>query len=392
MFYNSIAANARGGSHETGKFTCGFETGFIYPAMKSMKNFCQKILVFSFVLSVGVVAEIAAQTPQEIVSRRNSPFSPNPKRKDKKQEETRQIARIAQNSGLQTDEVKFAQTDFTQTETAEKNEPENLPATVEGKTAENVRRNVAVNALPTEIYRVGAGDVLDIRILNSPANGSTLFTVLEDGTIDYPLAGGEPVNVKDLTPAEIEILLAERVKLYEKPEISVTVRDYASHKISVLGLVERPGNKALRREAVPLYVILAEAIPLAGAEKVMIERGADRENVTVALADSETLIYPGDLVRVLGSEGKVESAQMKFYYIGGEIVSPGQKDFHDGITLTQAILASGGTRKASVRKVTLRRRNAEGLLKTTEFDLKAIKVGKIPDPQLEAGDIIEIGN
>src|SRR5678816_1308224 len=44
--------------------------------------------------------------------------------------------------------------------------------------------------LLTEIYRVGFGDVLDIRIFNSPNNRSTLFTVMPSGAIDLPVGGG----------------------------------------------------------------------------------------------------------------------------------------------------------------------------------------------------------
>jgi len=40
------------------------------------------------------------------------------------------------------------------------------------------------------IYRIGIGDVLDVRLSKVTPNRSTLFTVTEDGLIDFPLAGG----------------------------------------------------------------------------------------------------------------------------------------------------------------------------------------------------------
>src|SRR5438045_349393 len=45
-------------------------------------------------------------------------------------------------------------------------------------------------AMSTTTYRVGAGDVLDIRLPNTPARESTLFTVLQNGTVEYPLLNG----------------------------------------------------------------------------------------------------------------------------------------------------------------------------------------------------------
>lgn len=338
-----------------------------------MRKYLQNIfaVAVAFICLIGAV-ELAAQTTPKAGGKRNSPFAPNPKSRI---ETAKQPAETTP-----AGDVRFVET----SNPVEKNQ------TIANKTREIAKRKSVTSVSPTEIYRVGAGDVLDIKILNSPANASTLFTVLEGGTIDYPLAGSEPVTVENLTPEEIESLLAEKVNLYENPEITVTVRDYASHKISVLGMVERPGSKALRRVAIPLYVILAEAIPLSTAEKVTILRGADKQTVTVGLEDSETLVYAGDIVRVTAEEPK--SAAGQFYFIGGGISTGGQKEFHAGITLTQAIIASGGLKKSSTRKVTIRRRNAEGLLEAKEYDLKAIKDGKIADPQLNAGDTVEIDN
>jgi protein involved in polysaccharide export with SLBB domain len=49
----------------------------------------------------------------------------------------------------------------------------------------SVKESTTTPARPlSEIYRVGVGDVLDIRLLNSASNKSTLFTVVESGVID----------------------------------------------------------------------------------------------------------------------------------------------------------------------------------------------------------------
>jgi protein involved in polysaccharide export with SLBB domain len=61
------------------------------------------------------------------------------------------------------------------------------------------------------------------------------------------------------------------------------------------------------------------------------------------------------------------------------------------LTLTQAILASGGLRKALVKRVVIRRKNFQGLLEATEYNLKLIKEGKQVDPPLQPGDTVEIG-
>src|SRR5205823_10309474 len=41
----------------------------------------------------------------------------------------------------------------------------------------------------TSNYAVGIGDVLDVRLSNLTTRESTLFTVMRDGTLEYPLVG-----------------------------------------------------------------------------------------------------------------------------------------------------------------------------------------------------------
>lgn len=240
--------------------------------------------------------------------------------------------------------------------------------------------------LLTEIYRVGIGDVLDIRLINSPSNRSTLFTVMPGGAIDLPIAGGA-IPVSGLTTDEIQARIAAELKrraVEEKAQISVGVRQYVSHAVMVTGLVVHPGTRYLRREAVPLYVVLAESQLRNDAGRVMIMR-AGTDGDTLELSDSATLnvtIQPGDVITV-------SHKPQEFYYIGGRINYPGQKTFQPGITLLQAILAAGGTSRQENR-VEISRAGADGRLATIRYRLNEIKAGTVEDPKLQPGDRIEI--
>jgi protein involved in polysaccharide export with SLBB domain len=239
----------------------------------------------------------------------------------------------------------------------------------------------------TQVYRVGVRDVLDIQLTNNPSIDSTLFTVLEGGVLDYPFAG-DPIAVAGLTTAEIAAVLQQRVKIFDNPTVAVSVRDYASHAVNVTGFVVAPGKKTLHREAVPLYTILAEAQLLPEAARATITRQG-RAPFVVDLKDtnpSSTLIIAGDAIKV----STVPTASAEFFFIGGEINSPGQKPYHAGITLTQAILASGGTSQTAGSKVKVSRQGVDGKLTTEEFNLRSIQMGKLADPLLQKGDRIEV--
>jgi len=234
-------------------------------------------------------------------------------------------------------------------------------------------------------YRVGAGDVLDIQLLDRPTTKSTLFTVGEDGLVDYPPAGGA-LPVRNLTTLEITRLVRERIRSPKSPRVRIRVRDYASHGVVVEGLVAVPGRQFLKLEATPLTAVLAEAQVQPEALRATIARSR-QEPIVVDLKDrkaSSVFVLSGDKVRVEGRPG----VTVRYLYVGGAIHAPGQKIFHAGLTLTQAILASGGLTRTANGKVTLSRPAANGVLTSVEYDLRMIESGKISDPALQPGDRI----
>jgi protein involved in polysaccharide export with SLBB domain len=249
------------------------------------------------------------------------------------------------------------------------------------------RSSSPARALPaTMLYRVGIGDVLDIRLANMPTRESTLFTVLNPGVVEYPLLSGA-ISVDGMTTEEIAALLSREIKVIDHPIASVTVRDYASHTVTITGLVDSPGKKVLRREAMPLYTVLAEALPRPEATAVTIVRDGKNESLSMANEQSMAkLVKAGDIIRVAG-----ESATLKaFVYVGGDVAAIGEREFREGMTLTQALLAAGGVARSDKVSARVARRNASGFLVTNEYNVRAIEEGKAPDPVLEAGDRIEV--
>lgn len=238
-------------------------------------------------------------------------------------------------------------------------------------------------------YKVGIGDVLTIAIPNAPTNQSTLYTVTDGGVIEFPLAGGS-VAVAGLTTHEIQARLEAELKrraVDEDTRLSVGVRQYSSHQVTVTGLVSHQGIRGLKRETVPLYVIISEAQPRADAGRVTIMRSGSTAS-TLDLHDPAALnfnVQPGDVINIT-------HRPQEFYYIGGRINRPGQKIFQPGMTLLQAILAAGGLSRATDYKIELMREGSDGRLKTISFDLRDIKSGKVPDPRIQSGDSLEIVN
>jgi len=89
--------------------------------------------------------------------------------------------------------------------------------------------------------RIGVDDTFDVRVYGEPEL-SGIYRVATDGNIDYPLAGR--LKVAGLRPGEVQQLLVEKLKdgFLKDPQVTVTIKDRNSQKISVLGQVARPGQ------------------------------------------------------------------------------------------------------------------------------------------------------
>lgn len=268
-------------------------------------------------------------------------------------------------------------------ETAAKEAAAKEAAAKEAAAKEAAARELAL----TKLYRVGPGDVLDVRTNDATTPQSTLFTITPAGLLEHPILA-EPMHVGGLSVEEISANIESDLKrraLMETPKVSVAVRDYASHTILVSGLVKDSGTKVLRREAIPLYVVVADAQPLPEAAKVTVVRSETNQTYEMDLAqpaEMNLLVRPGDVITL-------HANATQFLYIGGEVKSPGEKTYRRGLTLTQALLAAGGV-TSKAKEARLGRDDGNGYLTLTKLKLKDIESGKVPDPLVRPGDRIMI--
>jgi protein involved in polysaccharide export with SLBB domain len=238
----------------------------------------------------------------------------------------------------------------------------------------------------TRIYRIGPNDVLDVRVADSTSSESTLFTVTPAGLLEHPLLA-EPMHVGGLTVEEVSALIETDLKrrALDKTRVIVGIRDYASHNILVSGLVKDSGTKILRREAIPLYVVVADAQPLPEAARVTVMRNEANQLFDIELtevSEMNLLVRPGDVVTL-------HANATQFLYVGGEVKFPGEKTYRRGLTLTQAMLAAGGV-VGKPKEARLGRDDGRGFLIVTKFKLKDIESGKVPDPLVRPGDRISV--
>ena len=245
----------------------------------------------------------------------------------------------------------------------------------------------ANDAALTKVYRVGPGDILDVRLTNAASAQPTLFTITPSGLLEHPDLSA-PLPSAGSTVEEITSRIEDDLKRRSSTKltsVSVAVNEYVSHTILVSGLVKEPGPKILKREAIPLYVVVADAQPLPEAERLTLLRNESNQSYVIDLlqtSEMNMLVRPGDVITL-------QTNPQQFFYVSGEVKSPGEKSFRRGLKLTQAIIAAGGLTK-NPKEVRLARDNGKGFLVLSRYKLKDIDSGKVPDPLVQPGDRITV--
>lgn len=118
-----------------------------------------------------------------------------------------------------------------------------------------------------EVTSLGSGDVFELRIVGEDKL-PTAFTIASDGTADLPYI--KRVKVAGLEPQEVAALV--RTKLIEDqiltdPSVSVSIKEYNSKRVVVLGEVQKPGSLQLEPG-----MTLLRAISMAGGFNAMANK------------------------------------------------------------------------------------------------------------------------
>ncbi len=126
-------------------------------------------------------------------------------------------------------------------------------------------------------YRIGATDKLSVTVFQVPDLSFPELVVDASGNIQMPMIGS--VLAAGRTPSELSTDIAGRLaeRYLRNPQVTVTVREAASQKVTVDGAVKRPGVYEMRGRTTLLQAVaMAEGpAPTADVESVAIFRTVD---------------------------------------------------------------------------------------------------------------------
>lgn len=155
-------------------------------------------------------------------------------------------------------------------------------------------------ASPLSNYKLGAGDVVTIRVFGEDELSRERVKLTDAGTLQYPVLG--EIVIKDMTTGDLQRLITTGLKgrYLVNPRVAVFIEEYRPYYIN--GMIASAGGYPFQ----PGLTVL-KAIALAGGfkeraskEKIFVIRANDPSQVQQKV-DLNTLIFPGDIITVQDS-------------------------------------------------------------------------------------------
>jgi len=241
-----------------------------------------------------------------------------------------------------------------------------------------------------ESLQIGPGDLLHIQVYENP-DLEQHARVSDSGVVPMILGGN--VTVSGETPAEAaksieENLLGKHILL--NPQVLVTVDEYATQKVSVMGEVRAPGAYAINTPRSVLDVLtLAGGITDLADRKVLIERHDSSEKVLYFLSntpevavDTAMKVNPGDAI-IVPKAGLV--------FALGDVSRPGgytMTNNEGNLTALELVARAGGTNHTAVASRAILIRKSQGGYVKQPFSLDKMQKGKVADLPLQPDDIV----
>ena len=248
-------------------------------------------------------------------------------------------------------------------------------------------------------YRVGPGDLLEIDVFEAKELRRRV-RVRPDGVISLPLLGS--LAVSGQTTSGLEGMLEERLgaEYLWNPQVSVFVKEYRAHAVSVLGEVNEPGVFYLR-EPRTLVEILAEAGGMTERAGTLVFVRRKVQNPEPGQLELETVDV--DLDAHLSEDGAAADLILSdddtiyvpkggFVFVEGAVQKPGAYALQSDGSVMKAITMAGGLAfHASRSKVkVIRRRN--GSPEILKVDLTSVEARPTQDLAVRDGDVVVVGS
>jgi polysaccharide export outer membrane protein len=260
-------------------------------------------------------------------------------------------------------------------------------------------------------YVLGPEDVLSVKVINVVEIGDVPYAIDLKGNLNMPIIG--MVHAAGFTIDELRAILLEKFKDYVRaPEIVISVTDFRSQPISVLGAVVNPGIHQIRGRRT-LFEVISEAggLKADAGNTIKITRRKEFGDVPLpnAFTDPTKQFSIGEVTirSIMQAQSPSENITVKPFdvvtvpkadliYVIGDVKRPGGFPLTERptVSLLEALaLAEGLDRTAGPKNSKILRMTAGSSSRIEiPIDVKKILNGQESDVPLYPEDILFIPN
>ena len=222
-------------------------------------------------------------------------------------------------------------------------------------------------------YIVGSNDVLAIMVVDEPQLTGK-YIVRADGTFTFPLIGRLNAGGLRLQAVEDDVRTRLAKGYLKDPQVGVSVEQYRSQQIFVMGEVRQPGSfqftgqmrviEALARAGSTTDRARAEAVIVRPRPGVPAVESAAPAALTANANDSDVIRIDLDKLQggALAENVSLHSGDTIFvpraetFFVSGQVRSPGEFSLRKEMTVRQALALAGDvTERGSNRRVQIMR-------------------------------------
>jgi polysaccharide export outer membrane protein len=204
-------------------------------------------------------------------------------------------------------------------------------------------------------YVIGPKDLVGVSVWNQPAL-SGKFTVDADGTLAVPLVGRMPAAGLSVRAFETALVTRLADGFLTKPEVSITIEEYRSQRVFVVGEVRQPGPIPLTGRTTLIEILaLARSTTGEAAKEAVIVRPAAGTSPTGAILPGQpeaTEVIRVDLVAletgalsnniVLKDGDTIFVPRAPTVVVFGQVRSPGVYPIGKTTTIVEVLALAGG--------------------------------------------------
>ena len=245
-------------------------------------------------------------------------------------------------------------------------------------------------------YRMGPGDRFAFLVRGRDDISQADVLVSPDGSVSLPRVG--IVSIKGLTVKEVTETFSKSLSVYyEKPEVTVLIKEYNNNRVFVLGRVANPGAVSFQGRGTLLEALaLAGGVPADDAKTFLSRCMIVRGNELVMWINLKDLLERGNMslnTRLQNNDVIfIPQSDDEVAFVLGEVKTPGVVPLRSNLTVMDALMLQGGPLKTgNLREIFLiRQKDGKGLVEKIDFEEMRSKGDMRRNFLLREGDLIYV--